>query len=129
MIKITTLLPNAQQESDSRLTEEINLNHDTKNQIDKLQQFALVNFQREIQQNGTTASRNGSAQYPLRSESISTEINDSTALISHNKSSVALVDSTATALLSSEDTQNPDFSQRMRKSGSKTAKIYIAQVS
>ncbi|RAM47955.1 MAG: polyprenyl synthetase family protein [Hapalosiphonaceae cyanobacterium JJU2] len=105
VIGITTLLPNDQQNKDSRLTEEINLNHDVQNQIAQFQQFALVNSQQEIQQNGTTASRNGSAQYPLRSQSISTKINGSTALISHNKSSVALVDSTPATLLNSENTQ------------------------
>ncbi len=100
VIQITTLLPNSQQDRDSRLTEEINLNYDEKNQVDKFQQFALVTSQQEIQQNGTK-----SGNYPLRSSSVSTQLNGSSALISQNQSSVVLLDSTATPLLTSEDIQ------------------------
>ncbi|MCV3212379.1 polyprenyl synthetase family protein [Plectonema radiosum NIES-515] len=105
-INITTLLPRGQQDKNSTLTQEINLNNGTQNESNKYQQFYSVASHSDFQPNSTTISRNGSDQNSLISSSTSIQITDSVSLSSENKSGVALLDSIATTLLSSEDTQN-----------------------
>jgi geranylgeranyl diphosphate synthase, type II len=103
---ITTLLPRRQQDNNSILTQEINLNNGTQNESNKYQQFDLVASHSDFQPNSTIISRNGYDQNTLMSSSISTQIADSVSSSSEKKSSVALLDSIATTLLNSEETQN-----------------------